>query len=125
MTIKLRPPGGRPRILAETTTAKLAKRIRATFDVIADHLPSGLYGTPAVDILLELHIAEEDATYLEVGELETSGRLNEAVTSRWLLALQQNDLVDRHGDILALSTYGHSVVSKLLETVYARQRALD
>lgn len=125
MTKTLIPPGGGPQILAATTTAKLALRIKCTFQAISDHLPIGLDSSPAVELLLALYVAEEDARYLVVSDLRPSGSLRPGTTERWLRALEQHDLVDRKGDMLALSSRGHETITRLLEAVYATQRGLD
>lgn len=125
MTKTLDPPYGPSRTLAATTTARLARRMLGASEVVAEYLPSGLYGSPGLDILLALHVAEEDAQYLDVRHLAPPGSPGPAVTSRWVSVLEQEGLVDRKGDMLALSTRGHDVVSDLLEKLYAVQRTLD
>jgi hypothetical protein len=107
------------------TTAKLAQRMLCTSRTIVDSLPRGLYGSPGLDILLALHIAEEDAQYLSANELTPPGSLNTVVTDRWDKTLEQYDLIDRAGDLLALSSHGHAVVSGMLEAIYLLQRTLD
>lgn len=125
MTKTLIPPKGSSRMLAPTTTAKLARRMLCTSRVVADRLPVGLYGSPGLDILLALHIAEEDAQYLSAGDLIPPGSLGPSVTERWIRALEQDDLIERRGEVLALSPKGHTILSNLLEAIYAVQRSLD
>lgn len=62
------------RTLASTTTAKRAHRMLCASRVMADCLPFGLYGSPSLDILLALHIAEK-AQYLQAGDLTPLGSL--------------------------------------------------
>ena len=127
MTKTLDPPHGPARTLATTTTttAKLARRMLCASRVAADCLPSGFYGSPGLDILLALHVAEEDAQYLSAGDLTPPGSLAPSVTERWIGALEHHGLIDRRGELLALSVRGHAVVSNLLERLYAVQRSLD
>lgn len=125
MTKTLDPPHGRGRTLSATTTAKLASRMLGASKVVADCLPHGLYGSPALDILLALHVAEEDAQYLGVGQLTPPASPAPAVTARWIDVLVLEGLIDRKGDLLALSAQGHFVVSNLLERLYVVQRMLD
>jgi hypothetical protein len=125
MTRTLDPPYGPSRTLTATTTAKLARRMLGASAVVAEYLPSGLYSSPGFDILLALHVAEEDAQYLDVRHLTPPGSPGPAVTRRWISVLAQEGLIDRKGDVLALSTRGHDIVTDLLGKLYAVQRALD
>ena len=76
-------------------------------------------------MLLELHVAEEDARYLSIHELEPAGAVSRTLTRRWLQALVAEGLVERKRDLVALSSNGHELVSAILEEVYRAQRALD
>lgn len=119
------PPYGPARTLSATATAKLARRMLRASQVVADCLPSGLYCSPALDILLALHVAEEDADYLNAGQLTPPGSLGPAVTARWIGVLVQEGLIERKGDLLALSQRGHAVLADMLERLYVVQRMLD
>lgn len=125
MTKMLDPRGNPARTPTPTTTAKLARRMLCASRVVADCLPFGLYGSPALDILLALHVAEEEAQYLHAGDLTPPASSGPSVTERWIHALEKYGLIDRRGDILALSVHGHAVVTDLLEKLYAVQRSLD
>ena len=125
VTKTLDMPGGRPRILTSTTTTKMAQRMLHSSRVIADILPVGFYSSPGLDILLALHLAEESAQYPSASEMCPSGSASPAVTLRWVNALVSYGLVEQHDDLLALSTDGHATVIKLVEAVFAAQRALD
>ncbi|WP_375380993.1 hypothetical protein [uncultured Sphingomonas sp.] len=92
---------------------------------LAQHLPQGIVGSSALDILLSLYVAEEDARYLSVSELTLPGNHIPAVTERWVAYLVQLGLVDRRGDMLALSVDGHMALTDALEAMFVAQRALD
>lgn len=123
MTKILDPRGSHAR--TPTTTAKLAHRMLCASQVVADCLPFGFYGFPALDILLALHVAEEDAQYLHASDLTPPASLGPPNTERWVYVLEQHGLIDREGDMLALSVHGHAVVTDLLDKLYAIQRSLD
>lgn len=114
-----------PRLLRPTTTAKLATRMLAASNAIAAHLPRGLHGTPALDILLRIHVAEEDATYPTAASINVAGIENPSVTQRFVKALVHEGLIDQRGDLLALSSHGHAVLMLILDAVYEAQRSLD
>lgn len=124
MTKILIPPVGSPATLVPTTTAKLARRMLRASRTVADSLPVGLYGSPGLDILLALHIAEEDAQYLSAEDLAPPGSLSPAVTERWIQTLEQYGFIERRDEALALSPHGHAILSTLLEAVYAVQCSL-
>jgi hypothetical protein len=88
-------------------------------------LPAGLREAAPLDILLALHVAEEDADYLSLSSLASGGSYSLRVAERWVLALEQNGLLEQRADLLALSPCGHDVVSEILEAVYFAQRELD
>lgn len=124
MTKTLFVKGGVPRP-APTTTTKLAHRLLAASFTMAEHLPRAIVGSPALDVLLSLYVAEEDARYLTIGELTPTGGQTPAVMQRWAAYLVQLGLVDRRADMLALSTDGHTIVTDALEAMFVAQRALD
>jgi hypothetical protein len=125
VTKTLRPPSGGPILLKPVTTAKFAKRMRAGLQTATKRLPTGLREAAPLDILLALHVAEEDADYPDVDRLTSGGLFSRPVVERWLWALEQHGLVDRSDELLALSSHGHDVVSGILEAVYRAQRDLD
>jgi len=103
----------------------MAQRMLHSSRVIADILPAGFYSSPGLDILLALHLAEESAQYPSASEMCPPGSASPAVTLRWVKALVSHGLVEQHDDLLALSTDGHATVIRLMEAVFAAQRALD
>ncbi|RYF21449.1 MAG: hypothetical protein EOO77_06010 [Oxalobacteraceae bacterium] len=125
MTRTLDLPGGAPRVLLPTTTTKLAQRMLYASRAIFDVLPIGFFGSPALDLLLALHIAEESAQYPNVNEISPPGSLSPAVTNRWVKALVNHGLIEQRDELFALSSEGHELVIKLIEAVYAVQRTLD
>jgi len=125
MTRTLDLPGGAPRVLLPTTTTKLAQRMLYASRAISDVLPIGFFGSPALDLLLALHIAEESAQYPNVNEISLPGSLSPAVTTRWVSALVNRGLIEERDELLALTCEGHELVIKLIEGVYAVQRTLD
>ncbi len=124
MTKTLFVKGG-SRLPTPTTTAKLAHRVLTVSSTFAARLPWGIVGSPALDILLSLYVAEEDARYLSIRELAPAGDRTPAVTQRWVAYLAQLELVDRQGDMLALSTEGHLAVTDAIEAMFIAQQALD
>jgi hypothetical protein len=114
-----------PRLLSPTTTAKLATRMLAASNAIAALLPPGLHGTPALDILLSIHVAEEAASYPAVDSIKIAGFESSSVTQRFVKALVHEGLIDQRGSLLALSPAGHAVLMSILEAVYEAQRSLD
>lgn len=124
MTKTLRLPDDEPRRLAPTTT-KLAKRMLAASRVHAELLPDGFYSSPALDTLLTLYVAEEDACYPGLNDLAVAGSRSPFVVRRWVDALAAQDLVERRNGLLALTDRGHAALRKLLEAVLAAESALD
>lgn len=116
--------GGDPRF-APTTTKKLAQRMLSASREIAASLPHGYHASTPLDTLLLLHVAEDDARYLEIGELDVPGATSPRVVARWVAALEKEGLIDRRDRFLALSEKGHRLVIATMEAVYAAQRALD
>ena len=125
MTNTLGVPGSTPRILAPTTTVKMALRMLSASRTASDHLPTGLYGSPGLDILLTLYVAEDDARYLSISELNPPGTISPAVTQRWVKAAAHYGLIECRDDLLALSEKGYATVTKLVVEIYAAQRTLD
>ena len=91
----------------------------------ADILPRGLYTAPALDILLQLYVAEGEAACLSTGDLSPAGVGTRTVIDRWVNVLVSLNLVDRRGDILALTTEGYAAVTDLVQSIFASQRSLD
>ena len=112
-------------MLGPTTTTKLAQRMLHSSRVIADILPAGFYGSPGLNILLALHLAEENAQYPTANEMYPPGSTSPVVTQRWVKALVSYGLVEQHDDLLALSSKGHETVIQLMERVFEVQRELD
>ena len=108
-----------------TTTTELAQRLLRASLTLAEHLPDKIVGSPALDILLSLYVAEEEARYLAVGELAPAGDRTPAVIQRWVAYLVQLGLVERRGDLLALSTDGHAAITDAIEAMFVALRALD
>lgn len=125
MSILLTPAGGLPQLLRPTTTTKLAERILLASRIFSEVLPEGLNTLPVLDILLDIYVAEESARYPRTSEIDPPGTLAPSVTQRWIAALVSAGLVERRGDLVALSTDGHVRVTTFLQTLYAAQRAVD
>jgi hypothetical protein len=121
----LTPADGRGRNPAPSGATKLAQRMLNASRIVADIMPPGFHGSAALDILLAMHVAQADAQYLRAGELSPPGNWSPEITARWIAALVQKDLVEQHGDMLALTTSGYALVSRLLEAIHDGQRALD
>jgi len=118
-------PGGDARVLASTTTKKMAQRMLSASREVADALPTGFYSPTALDVLLMLHVAEDDANYPAWETIELPGRPSTMTVDRWLAALTREGLVDRHNGLIALSQQGYALVVSTIERVYKAQRALD
>ncbi len=97
----------------------------ASLQVLADYLPEGLAGTPAVDVLLALYAAEDEALYGGVGDLNVPTSLSAGVTQRCVKALISMRLVEEHAQLLALSDEGHRMMTDMMAALYRRQRELD
>lgn len=124
MTRTLGTPHDGALILSPTTTVTLARRMLAASQAVADSLPAGFYASPVLDTLLALHVAEEDAAYLDVAKVEPAG-VAPTIARRWIGILVAQGLVEQRGTLLALTDEGHAAVTRLLEAVYAVQRELD
>ena len=125
MTKMLSVPDAVPRLLAPTTTQKIAQRMLAGSREVAAAMPRGFFTPTALDILLILHVAEEDARYLTMEELDIPGGPSTVITGRWLSILIVQSLIDQRGNLLALSKKGYDLVTGIIESVYRAQRALD
>jgi hypothetical protein len=113
------------RNVAVTTTTKLAERILATAQVIRSRMPPGFTAVSPINILLEMYLAEEGASYLAGDELRCAAGTSPAVVRRWMLALEQQGLVEARQGLFALSSTGYETVVATLEEVFAVQRTLD
>jgi len=88
-------------------------------------MPHGFYAPTALDTLLILYVAEDDARYLTLAELEVPGATSRSVIQRWAAALVSEGLIERRDELLALSERGYSLVTSMIEGIYASQRQLD
>lgn len=113
------------RILRPATTAKIALRMLAGLRVIADYLPEGLAGTPAVDILLAVYVAEDSALYPSITDLEPASSSSTNVTRRWVSALISMKMLEQRSGVLALTENGHRIMTSAITELYRRQRELD
>lgn len=125
MSKLLSSSGGVSRLVSPTTTKKMAQRMLSASREIADAMPIGFYSPTALDILLMLHVAEDDASYPAWDTMEVPGRPSTMTVDRWLAALTSEGLVDRHNGLIALSQKGYSLVVSTIERIYEAQRALD
>jgi len=125
MTKMLSAANALPRLIAPGTTRTLAQRMLSASAEIAAALPRGFYAPTALDILLTLYIAEDDARYLVAAELHLPGGPPTGVVERWLTALAAEGLLDRQGELLALSAKGYDLVTAIVEAIHAAQRTLD
>lgn len=88
-------------------------------------MPHGFYAPTALDTLLILYVAEDDARYLKLAELDAPGATSRSIVQRWVAALVSQGLVERRDELLALSERGHELVTSIIEGIYAAQRELD
>ena len=88
-------------------------------------MPRGFYAPTPLDTLLALYVAEDEAQYLQLVDLDVPGATSKAVIERWVAALQAEKLIERRDDLLALSQKGHAMVTAIIESIYAAQRSLD
>ncbi|WP_137899397.1 hypothetical protein [Sphingomonas sp. 2SG] len=117
----LTPSDGSVRIVSTTTTTKLAERMLAAAQVVAEALPHGFNAPLPTNILLALFVAEEAAHYPSEAELGGPP----ATTERWVIALAQAGLIERRDGLLALSKLGYEMVQTMLERLFEAQRRLD
>lgn len=103
----------------------MALRMLSASREIAAAMPPGFFAPTALDVLLVLHVAEDEASYLSIGELQLPGSPSTIVTQRWLKALMTEGLVDRRGQLIALSQKGYALVTTIIESIYVAQRGLD
>ena len=115
--------GKMPRMTAGTS--KLARRMLRTGEALAGHLPKGIAGSPGLTILLALHVAEEEARYLSVGELVPAESESDRATRRWIAYLEQLGLTEKRDDVLALTSKGHVTVTAAIEAVFTVQQEID
>lgn len=125
MSKLLQSPDQVPRVIAPTTTRKLAQRMLSASSEIARAMPHGFYAPVALDVLLRLHVAEDDAHYLAISDLDVPGATSSRVVERWVIALHAEGLLDRKGDLLALTQKGYDLVVHTITAIYDAQRALD
>jgi hypothetical protein len=125
MTKILRPPGDTPRVVAPTTTSQLAKRMLAASTVAATMLPAGFYSAPALDILLALHAAEDDAHYPAAADVTVPGLNSSDLIDRWLGLLIDSRLIEQRAGLIALTPLGHDTIVGLIERIFDVQRSLD
>jgi hypothetical protein len=112
---------GSVRIVSTTTTTKLAARMLAAAQVLAEALPQGFNAPLPTNILLALFVGEEEAHY--PSEAEIGGP--RATAERWIIALAQAGLIERRDGLLALSRLGYDTVQTMLERLFEAQRRLD
>ena len=125
MMLKLDALDSSVRVLAPTTSTKLAARMLATVSIMAAHPLRDIYCSPALDILLALHVAEEDALYPSVFGIVPNRSMSPAVAERWVNVLVNAGLVQRRSDTLALSDQGYKAITALLSSIFEAQRELD
>lgn len=112
-------------IVGSTDTVKLAKRVIETGRVIAGALPKGYVSPSAMELLLALYLAEEDARYLSVSELSATEGVAITVAARWVNALCKIDLVEQRNGLIALTGSGYFTVITTLQDIFGAQRLLD
>jgi DNA-binding MarR family transcriptional regulator len=125
MSKVLHAPDATVRVIAPTTTKKMAQRMLIGSQEVAAALPKGFHTPVALDVLLTLYIAEDDARYLAVGDLEVGAGVSPGTVERWVLALISEGLIERRDNLIALSQAGHNLVTATIEDLYRKQRALD
>ncbi|WP_139227104.1 hypothetical protein [Sphingomonas sp. OK281] len=103
----------------------MAQRMLSASRAIANALPTGFHNPTALDVLLILHVAEDDANYPVWEAMEVPGSPSTMTIDRWLIALTHEGLVDRQNGLIALSQKGYALVVSTIERVYEAQRALD
>lgn len=116
---------GTTRILSPTTTVKLAERMLAASRIAQSALPPGFHSTAALNILLEMYVAEDGGTRLSVAKVTATDDAHPRVMERWLAALVQEGLVSVGVNYAVLTTDGHAAVDRLLKDLFVAQRALD
>ena len=108
--------------------ADLARRLYSQRRRRSRHLPAGLFGEPAWDILLDLFIAAEDGRRIPVTSACIAADVPATTGLRWLQVLENNELVERRADPadgrrthVALTVAGYTAMANCLA---AEARAL-
>lgn len=112
-------------IVGSTDTVKLAKRVIETVRVIAGALPKGYVSPSVMELLLAIYLAEEEARYLTIIELSSIQGVAIPVAVRWIDALCGIKLVEKHNNLIALTSDGYSIVISTLQNIFGAQRLLD
>lgn len=116
---------GAVRNVAVTTTIKMAERILASARIVESHMPTGFVGFSPLNVLLELYLAEEQASYLTVDTLRHHGIASGSTLRRWVAAIEAEGLIEQKSDLLALTQQGYTLVVDTLESIFNVQRELD
>jgi hypothetical protein len=116
---------GSVRTISPTTTVKMAERMLAASRVARAELPKSFHTPSPLNLLLEMFVAEEDTQYYRVSELGFNDGMHPRITERWVAALVEAGLMSVQIDHAALTTEGHSTVTRLIESLYVAQRKLD
>ncbi len=78
--------------------ADLARRFYSQRRRRSRHLPAGLFGEPAWDILLDLFIAAEEGRRIPVTSACIAADVPATTGLRWLQVLENSELVERRAD---------------------------
>lgn len=116
---------GTMRVLSPTTTVRLAERILAASRVTQSALPPGFHSTAALNILLEMYVADDGGRRLSMAEVTAIADAHPRVMERWLAALVQEGLVSVSVEDAVLTADGRAAVDRLLSDLFVAQRALD
>lgn len=108
--------------------ADLARRFYGQRRRRSRHLPAGLFGEPAWDILLDLFIAAEEGRRIPVTSACIAADVPATTGMRWLQVLENSELVERRADPadgrrthVALTVAGYTAMATCLA---AEARAL-
>lgn len=101
--------------------ADLARRFYSQRRRRARHLPDGLFGEPAWDILLDLFIAAEEGRRIPVTSACIAADVPATTGLRWLQVLENQGLVERRADPadgrrthVALSMAGYTAMANCM-----------
>ena len=116
MSKTMQPRPRRPVDHSEIVEA--AERLLKTLALARSILPPGFAAVGATDILLAMLLAEETSEYLLASKIAELVNGNPSVCQRWIRALDEYQLVERRGDLVALTNVGYDLTAQLLERVY-------
>jgi hypothetical protein len=101
--------------------ASIARRMLAEAAAAREILPLGFRVPSGADMLLAILVAEDQGYWPTVHSVIAVAGACADSGLRWLRVLAEHDLVERRGDMLALTDAGYDLVTQLAARVHAVQ----